>query len=95
MLEFLKGLVTSKSPEGGISHTSFWSNIGMLAMTIVFCYYGYKEILTEWMMWVYAAVVAAPQLISKLISLKWGINTEVSISTDSEKSQNKDNQRSD
>ncbi|AXN57961.1 putative membrane protein [Acinetobacter phage ABPH49] len=42
-------------------------------MTIIFLHYGFKESLPEWYMWVYASAVAAPQLLSKLISLRWGI----------------------
>ena len=42
-------------------------------MTAVFLYWGFKGTLTEWYMWVYAPTVAAPQLISKLISLRWGV----------------------
>lgn len=42
-------------------------------MTVVFLYWGFKGTLTEWYMWVYAPTVAAPQLISKLISLRWGL----------------------
>lgn len=76
MNTFFKELITSRSPQGGISHTSFWSNIGMLVMTIIFLYYGFQLLIPEWMMWVYASVVAAPQLISKLISLKWGVSFE-------------------
>ena len=73
MLKFLKDLVRSSVQPEKASHTKFWSNIGMFSMTIIFLNYGFKESLPEWYMWVYASAVAAPQLLSKLISLRWGI----------------------
>ncbi|QEQ94894.1 membrane protein [Erwinia phage pEp_SNUABM_01] len=76
MLKFIKDLVRSPVDPSKASHTKFWSNIGMAAMTAVFLYWGFKGILTEWYLWVYAPTVAAPQLISKLISLRYGITTE-------------------
>lgn len=48
----------------------------MASMTAVFLYWGFKDTLPEWYVWVYAPTVAAPQLISKLISLRYGITTE-------------------
>lgn len=45
-------------------------------MTAVFLDWGFKGTLTEWYMWVYAPTVAAPQLISKLISLRWGVEAQ-------------------
>ena len=74
--KFLKDLVRSPVDPEKVSHTKFWSNIGLASMTAVFLYWGFKGTLTEWYMWVYAPTVAAPQLISKLISLRWGV-TEV------------------
>ncbi len=71
--KFLKDLVRSPVDPEKASHTKFWSNIGLAAMTVVFVYWGFKGTLTEWYMWVYAPTVAAPQLISKLISLRWGV----------------------
>lgn len=73
MFKFLMDLVRSPLNPDKASHTKFWSNVGMLSMTIVFLNYGIKESLPEWYMWVYASAVAAPQLLSKLISLRWGI----------------------
>lgn len=73
MLKFLKDLVRSSVNPDKASHTKFWSNIGMAAMTAVFIKQGIDGTLTEWYMWAYAAVVAAPQLVSKLISLRWGV----------------------
>lgn len=69
----MKDLVRSPVDPEKASHTKFWSNIGLASMTAVFLYWGFKGILTEWYMWVYAPTVAAPQLISKLISLRWGV----------------------
>ena len=76
MLKFLKDLVRSPVDPQKASHTKLWSNIGMAAMTAVFLYWGFKGILTEWYLWVYAPTVAAPHLISKLISLRYGVISE-------------------
>lgn len=72
-LKHLKDLVRSDITPDKVSHTKFWSNIGMAAMTVVFLWYGFQGTLPEWYMWVYAPTVAAPQLLSKLISLRWGL----------------------
>lgn len=74
LIKFLKDLVRSSSDADKSSHTKFWSNMGLCSMTIIFLYWGFKEILPEWYMWVYAPTVAAPHLISKLISLRWGMS---------------------
>lgn len=71
--KFLKDLVRSSVDPDKSSHTKLWSNIGMAAMTIVFLWYGYQGTLPEWYMWVYAPTVAAPNLLSKLINLRWGV----------------------
>ncbi|UDW09800.1 hypothetical protein [Escherichia phage 18-1-2] len=76
ILKFLKDLVRSPVNPEKASHTKFWSNIGLAAMTAVFLDWGFKGTLTEWYMWVYAPTVAAPQLISKLISLRWGVESQ-------------------
>lgn len=73
MLKFLKDLVTSQAEPGKASHTKFWSNIGMGAMTAVFLWYGFNNTLPEWYVWVYAPTVVAPHLISDLINLRWGL----------------------
>lgn len=73
MLKFLMDLIRSPVQPDKASHTKFWSNVGMLSMTIIFLYWGFKNILPDWYMWAYAAVVAAPHLISKLIALRWGL----------------------
>ena len=83
MLRFLKDLVTSAQDPDKASHTKFWSNIGMASMTAVFLWYGFKNTLPEWYMWVYATTVAAPHLISELINLRWGVGPN---NKDSEKS---------
>lgn len=77
ILRFLKDLVRSPVNPDKASHTKLWSNIGMAAMTYVFLRQGHAGTLTEWYMWAFAAVVAAPQLISKLISLRWGMSAEI------------------
>lgn len=73
LLKFFKDLVRSSTDNDKASHTKFWSNMGLASMTVIFLYWGFKEILPEWYMWVYAPTVAAPHLISKLISLRWGM----------------------
>lgn len=73
MLKYLKDLARSDVNPEKISHNKLWSNIGMASMTAVFLWYGFHSTLPEWYMWVYAPTVAAPQLLSKLISLRWGI----------------------
>lgn len=73
MLKFLKDLVTSPIEPDKASHTKFWSNVGMAAMTAVFLWYGFSNTLPEWYVWVYAPTVVAPHLLSDLINLRWGI----------------------
>lgn len=76
MLKFLKDLIRSTTDPAKSSHTKLWSNIGMASMTAVFLWYGFKGILPEWYLWVYAPSVAAPHLLSKLIALRWGLNPD-------------------
>nr|DAO34762.1 MAG TPA: Protein of unknown function (DUF2644) [Caudoviricetes sp.] len=86
MLKFFKDLVTSPIEPNIASHTKFWSNIGMAAMTAVFLWYGFSNTLPEWYVWVYAPTVVAPHLLSDLINLRWGIakkEVEVSKNEDS------------
>ncbi|AFH20915.1 membrane protein [Cronobacter phage CR9] len=86
MLKFLKDLVTSPIEPDKASHTKFWSNVGMAAMTAVFLWYGFSNTLPEWYVWVYAPTVVAPHLLSDLINLRWGIakkEAEVSNNEDS------------
>lgn len=81
MLKFFKDLVTSPIEPDIASHTKFWSNIGMAAMTTVFLWYGFNNNLPEWYVWIYAPTVVAPHLLSDLINLRWGIaKKEVEIS---------------
>lgn len=74
MLKFLKDLVTSAVEPDKASHTKFWSNVGMAAMTAVFLWYGFKNTLPEWYVWLYAPTVVAPHLLSDLINLRWGLS---------------------
>lgn len=74
MFSFFKGLVSSHSCGDKISHTKVWSNIGMASMTAVFIYLGFWGVLPEWYLFTYASVVAAPYLIDKIITLRWGIS---------------------
>ena len=70
--KFLKQLVQSDVIPDKPSHNKVWSNIGMLCLTVVFCKLGWEGTLPEWYGYLYAATVAAPQLISKFITLRWG-----------------------
>lgn len=72
-MNFLKELVTSEMETPSVSHTRLWSNIGMAAMTAVFLRMGFFTAIPEWYAWIYATVVVAPNLVSKLITLRWGI----------------------
>lgn len=69
---FLWMLVAAPDDPNKVSQTKLWSNIGMLAMTIVFLHMGYTSTLPEWYAWIYAPSVACPQLLSKFIALRWG-----------------------
>lgn len=73
MKKFFRDLVTSQLEPSKASHTKFWSNVGMAAMTAVFLWYGFNNTLPEWYVWVYAPTVVAPHLLSDLIILRWGI----------------------
>ncbi|UTC25222.1 hypothetical protein P7_032 [Pectobacterium phage vB_PcaM_P7_Pc] len=73
MKKFFRDLVTSQLEPSKASHTKFWSNVGMAAMTAVFLWYGFNNTLPEWYVWVYAPTVVAPHLLSDLINLRWGI----------------------
>jgi hypothetical protein len=72
-MSFLKDLITPEGIDQKVSHTRLWSNIGMAAMTAVFLRMGFFTAIPEWYAWIYATVVVAPNLVSKLITLRWGI----------------------
>lgn len=74
--KFLKQLVQSDVIPDKPSHNKVWSNIGMLCLTVVFCKLGWEGTLPEWYGYLYAATVAAPQLISKFITLRYGIRED-------------------
>lgn len=69
---FLWMLVEAPGDSNKVSQAKLWSNIGMLAMTVVFLHMGCTNTLQEWYAWIYAPSVACPQLISKFIALRWG-----------------------
>lgn len=75
------------------THTKFWNNIGMASLTIIFLYAGFKGALTEWYMWAYTVVVAAPYLADKLISLRWGLYNSYSLNDTTNFNDNKNNYR--
>lgn len=69
----LKALITSDdSGTPRISHTKLWSNLGMLAMTVVFLHMAFTHDLQEWYGWMYALVVTPTRLVNKFLSLKFG-----------------------
>lgn len=72
-MSFFKDLITPEGVDQRVSHTRLWSNIGMAAMTAVFLRMGFFTAIPEWYAWIYATVVVAPNLVSKLITLRWGI----------------------
>lgn len=72
-MSFLRDLITPEGVDQKVSHTRLWSNIGMFAMTAVFLRMGFFTAIPEWYAWIYATVVVAPNLVSKLITLRWGI----------------------
>lgn len=72
-MSFFKDLITPEGVDVKVSHTRLWSNIGMAAMTAVFLRMGFFTAIPEWYAWIYATVVVAPNLVSKLITLRWGI----------------------
>lgn len=62
------------SRDNKLSHTKLWSNIGLLAMTVVFIHRGFNVNIAdmEMEMLVYGLVVTAPQLLSKFITMRFG-----------------------
>ena len=94
--KFLKQLVQSDVIPDKPSHNKVWSNIGMLCLTVVFCKLGWEGTIPEWYGYLYAATVAAPQLISKFITLRWGWKSQQSNNSysDNEYSEYSDNRYS-
>jgi uncharacterized membrane protein YhaH (DUF805 family) len=60
--------------DGKVSHQKFWHTIGCSIMTAAFINFTLTESLPEWYGYLYAVVVVAPNLITKLTHLKWGLS---------------------
>jgi hypothetical protein len=65
-------------PNGTMSHTKLWSNIGMAVVTVTFCWHVYKRELTSDLMIAYGAIVVFGRAASKYIDSK-GNSQSVSI----------------
>jgi hypothetical protein len=69
----LKDLITD--PNGTLSHTKIWSNIGMAIVTITYCFHVYKYELTPDLMLAYGGLVIFGRAASKYIDSKGTSNT--------------------
>mgnify|MGYP001607906131 CR=1 FL=1 len=69
-MKLLKDLIST--PEGKVSHTKFWGNIGYLAGTIMILTVTYRDKLTWDLFLIYLATVGGSAQASKLIGLKYG-----------------------
>lgn len=49
-------------------------NIAMVVITSTFVWYAYSLKLEEWMFWAYSIIAVFPNLISKWIRARFGIN---------------------
>jgi hypothetical protein len=54
-------------PNGTLSHTKVWSNIGMFIITITYCWHVYKHELTPDLMLAYGGIVVFGRAASKYI----------------------------
>jgi len=77
MKDFLKSFLFAFRPGGQYSHTRFWSNVGFFSMTAVFIYFGFFIGLPEWYAWIYAGIVVAPNIASKLMKYRYGAFTQI------------------
>ena len=66
-----------QSKPNDISHTKVWSNIGMLALTVCFCYECYRGTLGSDFILIYTCGVAVPHLASKFLTLRLGVPPKV------------------
>lgn len=59
---------------GKLSQQRTWMNIAMVVITSTFVWYAYSLKLEEWMFWAYSIIAVFPNLISKWIRARFGIN---------------------
>ena len=59
---------------GKLSQQRTWMNIAMVVITSTFVWYAYSLRLEEWMFWAYSIIAVFPNLISKWIRARFGIN---------------------
>ncbi len=71
----LTDLFIDKS-TGKLSQQRTWVNIAMLTITSVFVWYAYSLRLEEWMFWAYSIIAVFPNLVSKWIGARFGVNVD-------------------
>ena len=71
----LADLFINKS-TGKLSQQRTWMNIAMLTITSVFVWYAYSLRLEEWMFWAYSIIAVFPNLVSKWIGARLGMNVD-------------------
>ena len=71
----LADLFIDKS-TGKLSQQRTWMNIAMLTITSVFVWYAYSLRLEEWMFWAYSIIAVFPNLVSKWIGARFGMNVD-------------------
>lgn len=59
--------------DGKVSQQKFWHTLGCAILTSAFIRYMLNDNLPEWYGYLYAVVVVAPNLITKLTHLRWGV----------------------
>lgn len=59
---------------GKLSQQRTWMNIAMVVITSTFVWYACSLKLEEWMFWAYSIIAVFPNLISKWIRARFGIN---------------------
>ena len=57
-------------PNGTLSHTKLWSNIGMFIVSITYCWHVYKHELSPDLMLAYGGIVVFGRAASKYIDTK-------------------------
>lgn len=74
----MKLLELITDPNGSLSHTKIWSNIGMAVITITYCWHVYSHSLTSDLMLTYGGIVIFGRAASKYIDAN-GNTTSVEI----------------
>ena len=60
--------------DNRLSHTKIWNHIGLLCMTIMFCWYSYHFKIDEWLLFAYGFLVTHQNLLGKFLSFRFGAN---------------------